>query len=149
MNSDELNTQTIDQQPIPQTGDNISQYESDEKYNEALDSIKSEIDTNVQFAIENNDWREIRNRLNISKDKLKALFLKDDDNNALLDIINNTIESVNNRQSEEQEKFDKESIDNYNSVIDKVKESVKSSIESEDFKQSRELLLNSQELFKI
>jgi hypothetical protein len=148
LNTDELNTQTIDQQPVPQTGDNISQYESDEKYNEAFDSIKSEIDTNVQFANENNDWREIRNRLNISKDKLKALFLKDDDNNSLLDLINSTIENVNNRQSEEQDKFDKESIDNYNSVIDKVKESVQSSIESTDFKQSRELLLNAQELFK-
>jgi len=146
--STEQSMNTNDQQPLPQTGDNLSQYDSDEKYNEALIHINEEVSHNIVFAKESNDWREIRNRLNISKDKLKGLFLKDEDNNNLLDLINGAIESVNKRQSDEMEKIEKESFENYNNVIDRVRESVTKSKETKDFKQAREALLSAQDLFK-
>ena len=147
MSTEQIN-HTNDVQPLPQTGDNISQYESEEKYNEALNSIRNEITANIEFAQNSSDWREIRNRMNLSKDKLKGLFLKDEDNNQLLEMVNSAIESVNQRQAEEQEKFDKESQSNYDSVIAQVQEAVAKSKESSDFKQARESLMSAQEIFK-
>lgn len=132
----------------PQTGDNLSQYNSQAKYDETLNVIKDEINQNITYANESNDWREIRNRLNISKDKLKGLFLKEEDNNHLLDIINSSIESVNKRQTEEVEKIEKESFENYNNVIDKVRATVGTAKDMKDFKQARESLLGAQDLFK-
>lgn len=133
---------------IPQTGDNLSQYNSEDKYNSVLNQITEEVNQNIQFANESSDWKEIRNRLNISKDKLKGLFLKDEDNRIILEKINNCIELVNKRQAEEIERLDKESNDNYNSVIDKVKENIEKSKETKDYKHARELLVAAQELFK-
>ncbi|HRP01107.1 MAG TPA: DUF3945 domain-containing protein [Candidatus Kapabacteria bacterium] len=140
---------TNNEHPVtPQTGDNLSQYDSQAKYDEAFKVINDEINQNISFANESNDWREIRNRLNISKDKLKGIFLKDEDNTKMLDLINSGIESVNKRQAEEIEKIEKESFDNYNNVIDKVKDSVEKSKELKDFKQAREALMSAQDLFK-
>ena len=147
MSTEQINNQN-EQSVIPQTGDNLSQYNSQEQYDEKLNVIKDEIKQNVAFANESNDWREIRNRLNISKDKLKGLFLKDEDNNELLDLINSTIEAVNKRQAEEVEKVEKESFDNYNNVIDQVRVAVEKSKDLKDFKQARETLLGAQDLFK-
>lgn len=146
--STETTNNTNNQHEIPQLGDNLSQYESHEKYVEALNLIKDEINANHQFANESNDWREIRNRLNISKDKLKGLFLKDEDNTSMLDLINTAIELVNRRQADETELFEKESFNNYNNVIDKVRDLIEKSKNNTDFKQARHLISDAQNLFK-
>jgi chromosome segregation ATPase len=133
---------------LPESGAVIGNYDSEEKYNEAINGITAEIEALEKTAEETNEWKEIRGSLNDAKDKLKALFLKDEDTNKLLDRINATFDKINQRQQEEQEKFEEESNENYEKVKEKVDEAIKKSNESEDFKQAREYLLEAQNEFK-
>ena len=135
-------------QEEPQNGDVLVQYNDETAYRTAYDTFKTELDKAVAFTGESTDWREIRKQLVDVRDRLKALFLKEEDNHELNDIIRATLESVNQRQSEEQEKLDQESQANYDSVIGIVNESVEFAKTSNDFKKSREALLAAQDAFK-
>ncbi|MBX3042330.1 MAG: hypothetical protein KIT33_00050 [Candidatus Kapabacteria bacterium] len=132
----------------PRKGDVLVQYNNDDEYRTAYDNIKSELDKAVAFASESMDWKEIRKQLMDVRDKIKGLFLKEDDNNNLNESIRATLESVNQRQTEEQDKLDKESQENFDSVIGQVNEACDFSETSSDFKKSRELLLAAQNSFK-
>jgi hypothetical protein len=148
MENELTNNGNAEEHNLPQTGEIIGQYDNAEQYDKVLGDITQEINTIIEFANQSNDWRDIRSRLTDSKDKLKGLFLKETDNNKLLDVINDTIEHVNSRQTEEKQKLDVTSQENFNSVIDKVKEAVTQSAALTDFKKAREVLLSAQDLFK-
>jgi hypothetical protein len=147
MNTDDINIteQTANE---PQNGEILVEYTSDENYNSAIAGFKEELNKQITFSNESNDWKEIKKRLTDVKDRLKALFLKDDDNAAMNEIINNAFENTNKRQSEEQEKFELESQQNYDSVIEGVKESLEFAETNTDYKAAREKLLAAQESFK-
>ncbi len=132
----------------PESGQVLSKYNSDADYSNALNSVLSEIEAAVKFAEESSDWKDIRTKLTNAKDKLRGLFLKDEDNSRLMDMINVSFDNVNQRQTLEREKFEKESHENYVEVKVKVEAAVKESLESTEFKHSRELLLNAQNEFK-
>lgn len=148
MENEQTTNTNADEHNIPQTGEIIGQYDNAEQYGKVLEEISNEINAIIEFASQSSDWRDIRSRLTDSKDKLKGLFLKESDNNKLLDLINDTIESVNSRQVEEKHKLDATSNENFNAVIDKVKEAVTLSASLTDFKKAREVLLSAQDLFK-
>lgn len=148
MDNELTNNATQSEQNLPQTGKVLGQYESDEQYVRAMQSISAEIEAVLEFAEQSTDWRDIRNRLTDTKDKLKGLFLKEEDNDALLTRIAEAFEKVNSRQAEEKDKLENTSNENYNLVIDKVKDAVAKSAELIDFKKAREILLNAQNLFK-
>ncbi|PKL85167.1 MAG: hypothetical protein CVV22_09575, partial [Ignavibacteriae bacterium HGW-Ignavibacteriae-1] len=148
MENELTNNGNAEEHNLPQTGEIIGQYDNAEQYEKVLGEITQEINNIIEFAAQSTDWRDIRSRLTDSKDKLKGLFLKEADNNHLLDVINDTIESVNARQTEEKQKLDVTSQENYDSVIDRVREAVAQSDALTDFKKAREVLLSAQDLFK-
>ncbi len=132
----------------PESGQVLSKYNSEADYTLALNSVVTEIESAIKFADESNDWKDIRTKLTNAKDKLIALFLRDEDNSRLMEMINESYEKVNQRQSLAREEFEKESHENYLVVKVKVETAVKESLESTEFKHSRELLLNAQNEFK-
>lgn len=132
----------------PQNGDVLVQYNDETAYRAAYDNFRTELDKAVEFANESTDWREIRKQLADVRDKLKALFFKEEDNSEFVEKIRLTFENVNKRQSEDQEKLDAESQANFDSVIDGVKEAVEFAETSNDFKKSRDKLLSAQDTFK-
>ncbi len=148
MENELTNNATKSEQNLPQTGEVLGQHESGEQYIKALQAISAEIDSVVEFAEQSTDWRDIRNRLADTKDKIKSLFLKEEDNDSLLTRIAEAFEKVNSRQAEEKDKLENASNENYNLVINKVKEAVAKSAKLNDFKKAREILLNAQNLFK-
>lgn len=126
----------------------LVQYADEASYKQAAGIYEVELNKHIEFAGESNDFREIRKRLTEAKDKLKSLFLNEPDNEKYSALIQEQIELLNTRQSEEQEKFEAESLENYNSVYGAVKEAVDFAAASSDFKLSREKLLAAQDLFK-
>lgn len=132
----------------PLNGEILVQYNDDASYGSALDSFKNELDKVVGFSKESSDWREIRKQFVELRDKLKSLFLKEDDSNILNEAIREALESVNQRQTEEQEKLDSESQANFDSVIGQVNAAAEFANSSNDYKQAREKLLAAQDAFK-
>ncbi len=129
-------------------GEMLVHYNDDESYNSAIAGFREELDKQIVFAGESTDWREIRKRLSDLRDKLKTLFLRSEDDKQINELIQSTLENINLRQNEEQEKFDAEAQANYDSIIDSVKEALEYSEVSFDFKKSRERLLSAQDTFK-
>ena len=88
-------------------GEMLVHYNDDESYNSAITGFREELDKQIVFAGESTDWREIRKRLSDLRDKLKTLFLKSEDDKQINELIQSTLENINLRQNEEQEKFDR------------------------------------------
>jgi hypothetical protein len=132
----------------PQNGEMLGKYENEAAYLQACDNYKNELDKIILLANESDDWREIRKKIAEIKDRMKGLFLKVEDSNKFNELIRIANEDVNKRQAEEQEKFDIESQNNYDSVIEVVSQAVEFVSNSNDFKLSREKLLSAQDSFK-
>lgn len=131
-----------------QSGEVIGKYESEEEYQKVIDLVNKDIDDAGRLIESGNDWKEFRLRLNDIKDKLKALFLKKEDNDAIINSINNLFQLIADRQNEEKEKFDEESEKNYNNLKVLVEKAIKTAQEAEDFKTARTGLLEAQESFR-
>lgn len=145
--NDELNN--TDRLPDePQNGEVLVQYSDDLAYKTAIEDFKMELVKAVEFSAESVDWREIRKKFSDVRDKLKSLFLKDEDNSELNEKIRLALENVNQRQSEEQEKLELDSQANYDSVIELVNEAVAYANTGSDYKQAREQLISAQDNFK-
>ncbi len=132
----------------PHNGEVLVQYSDESAYKTALDNFNIELDKAINFSTESVDWRELRKQFVEMRDKLKSLFLNDDDNEVLNEKLRIALENVNHRQAEEQEKLEVESQEHYDSVIQIVKDSVLFAETSIEYKQAREQLLSVQDKFK-
>lgn len=132
----------------PQNGEVLVQYSDESAYKTALDNFNLELDEAIKISAESVDWRELRKQFVEMRDKLKSLFLNDDDSEMLNEKLRIALENVNHRQTEEQEKLEIDSQTNYDSVIQIVKDSVVFAETSIEYKQAREKLLAAQDKFK-
>lgn len=138
----------ITQDSIPQSGEIIGNYETDEQYQAALEGITKEVDDVISYVKESTDWKENRARLSDVKERLKIFFLKDGDNNRLSESINQCLELINARQDEERERYDKETHENYIAIKEKLEPILQNAKEGTDFRHSREILIQAQNEFK-
>lgn len=131
-----------------QSGEVIGKYESEEEYKKAIELVEKDINEHRKFIDISTDWKEIRLKLNDTKDKLKALFLKKEDNDRILNEINDLFKLLADKQSEEREKIDAESEDNYNKLKELVDHAIKTAENANDFKEAREGLIKVQDKFR-
>jgi hypothetical protein len=131
-----------------QSGEVLGKYESDDEYQKVIDIVNKDINEANKIIESGNDWKEYRLRLNDIKDRLKALFLKKEDNDSIINSINDLFQMIAERQNEEKEKFDEESEKNYSHLKGLVENAIKTAEEAEDFKTARTGLINVQESFR-
>lgn len=141
-------TKVPEKTEIVQSGENISKYESEEEYNSVLNSTKAEIEKLNEESKTTLNFNELRQSLNDVKDKIKGLFLKDDDNKALNSEIDESLNLLSERQADEFEKLNKESEENYNKIKPLIDETIKKVEENNNFKEARESLIKVQDQFK-
>lgn len=145
---DKSSIQTVADAALPESGQVINRFKTEAEYRNAIKSMDQELNQLFKVAETTFDWKEIRQRLTDLREKLIALFLKDEDNDKIRERIDQTLALVDKRQSEEREKFDSESGENYDNVKDKVSALIEEVKESKDFKTARESLVKAQDLFR-
>lgn len=147
-NSNQAAETPIDNPKVPMSGEVISKYSSEDEYQKAVNKFDNNLELLSKTVEATYDWKEIKQRISDTKDQLKALFFKEDDNDRIVAKLDDLLQRVNERQVEEKDKFDKESEENYSNVKDKVDAAIKEVAESDDFKTAREKLVKAQDLFR-
>lgn len=125
-----------------------TEYANQENYDSAIKEYSENLDKLIELANDSNEWRELKRKFADFREKLKSLFFNDEDNNIFIDKINNALDNINKKQNEEKELFELKSQNNYDSIIDVVKNAFEFATNNSDYKMAREKLLEAQESFK-
>ena len=132
---------------IADSGDILGRY-SDEEYKQVLDEASAEVDHWLEYAKDKTNFSEIKSQATELKEKIKARFLKKEDNESLNQKIDSFIADINEKQNEERDKMEEVFSKNYEGIKDKVKEIVDAAYKAENFREARESLLNLQSELK-
>lgn len=125
---------------IADSGDVLGKY-SDEEYAKVLNESKTEAENWIQYAKEKANFNEIKSQALELKEKIKAKFLKDEDNNLISQMIDELIDNISEKQSEEREKLDEIFNQNYDAIKEKANSIIDESYKTENFKEARESLI--------
>lgn len=125
---------------IADSGEILGKY-SEEEYTKIISDSKSEIDSWIEYAKDKSNFNELKSQAVELKEKIKAKFLKDEDNKNLNSKIDELITQLNEKQNEEREKADEIYNQNYDAIKDKALSIIEDSYKTENFKDARESLI--------
>ena len=132
---------------------NIRQDAEREQYDkECADNykiLKENVDSAIAFANNSDDYGQARERLISSQSAIKGMKLKRDQRDELYAEIRTCFEDLNTRNEAERAEFEKESAENFELLINKVKSAVEDAAHIDDFRTIRENLIALQNEIKI
>eukprot|EP01107_Rhizomastix_libera_P015521 TRINITY_DN5890_c0_g1_i1.p2 TRINITY_DN5890_c0_g1~~TRINITY_DN5890_c0_g1_i1.p2 ORF type:complete len:560 (-),score=55.51 TRINITY_DN5890_c0_g1_i1:10-1689(-) len=117
---------------------NFAVYATEEK----LSDINEEVNSLVELAKTDKEYKEIRNKIKEASNIINALNLGQDNTRDLSEKLNSALEIVISRQKEEIEKFKAELQQNFDVIKPKVDEAIEKAKSVEIFKEGREALLS-------
>lgn len=139
-----MSTEEIMSNESPDTNQNNMNNE----INPEFVNFKEELDKLFTLSGQTNDWKDLKKNLSEQKDKIKNQNFNSDEISSLNEIISQIFDNITRIQNEEFQKLEEEFQRNYDSVINIVSEACNFADTSDDYKQSRDKLLQAQESFK-
>lgn len=139
---------------ITEAFDRITVLQSEERENYEMECIenyhrlKAIIDEAVIFSKEATNFGKARENLISAQSQIKGNKLKRNQREELYQIIRDSFEALNERQSAEREEFEKECEINYKNLKTIVDEACNFAANSPDYKEAREALINAQGTIK-
>jgi hypothetical protein len=134
-----------DNQELAQSGDILGKYESEAEYKKAYDEIDKEIEEWTGTIEGTTDWKKLRNVQSELRAKIKILFLKKEDNEALNAKIDNASEAINQKQNQEREQKEQVYQENYEKYVGQVDEVCENAAKAESFSDARDMLIKLQD----
>ncbi|MFP4369613.1 MAG: hypothetical protein ACLFR2_08540 [Candidatus Kapaibacterium sp.] len=122
----------------------IIKYETEEQYADAVQKFASEIEEIKKASEDTKSWKQIKIQLSEARERVKGLFLKEEDTQRLHALIDEVLEQVKDNQEKQKEKFLQEFKENYEKLKPIVEDSIKTALESDKFKKAREILIKTQ-----
>ncbi|MDQ1266393.1 MAG: hypothetical protein QG635_1545 [Bacteroidota bacterium] len=119
--------------------------ESEENYAK----LKSIVDEAINLAESMTDYQQARETLIAAQGSIKGIRLKKEQRDELYSVIRVIFNSINEKQSEERNIYDKECNENYAKLTSKVDEAIDNIDKNNDFGQIRDTLIAVQSEIKI
>jgi hypothetical protein len=144
--SPEPNKEAAHNHVEPVAGDIIADANNDnpEQYQAKLAAIESEARVACKAAAESPDYRASKQRLADIKDKMKGLFLKNEDNSRVIGIIDETIMMIDERAVQERRQTEQISTEQYTALKNQIAEAREKTTSMTIFNEAREVIINLQ-----
>jgi hypothetical protein len=117
-------------------------------YEEIFGDISIDVETVLEWAKTTTDLKQVRNQLRDKMQVVKNLTLNKEHSDDLLSKIGMAFEDLNQRQMEENAKYEEEFNENYNKLKSIVDEAIVFAVDTMNFVKARENLIAAQNEFK-